>query len=66
MFLSHGFSADHGLKMCIWFGYYPHIIFVTFLQVEISHFFRRCYIQSKYIVGTLQFYAESFITLQML
>ena len=25
------------LKMCISIGYNPHIIFVTFLQVEISH-----------------------------
>ena len=28
----------HGLKICMWFGYNPQIIFVTFLQVELSRF----------------------------
>ena len=27
----------HGLKICLWFGYNPKIIFATFLQVELSH-----------------------------
>ena len=27
----------HGLKTCMWFGYNPQIIFVTFSQVEHSH-----------------------------
>ena len=27
----------HGLKICMWFGYNPQIIFVTFSQVELSH-----------------------------
>ena len=30
---------DHALKMCMWFGYNPHINFDTFiLQFELSHF----------------------------
>ena len=28
----------HGLKICIWFGYNPQIIFVNFSQFELSHF----------------------------
>ena len=28
----------HGLKICMWFGYNPQIIFVAFLQVGLSHF----------------------------
>ena len=28
----------HCLKICVWFGYNPQIFFVTFLQVELSHF----------------------------
>ena len=28
----------HGLKICMWFGYNPQIIFVTFSQVELSLF----------------------------
>ena len=28
----------HGLKMCIWFGYYPQIIILLFSEVELSHF----------------------------
>ena len=29
----------HGEKICLWFGYYPQIIFCYFfLQVELSHF----------------------------
>ena len=28
----------HGLKICMWFGYNPHIIFVTFSKVELSFF----------------------------
>ena len=34
----------NGLKICMWFGYNPQIIFVTFLQVELDHF-RRFYWQ---------------------
>ena len=56
----------HGLKICMWFGYYPQIIF--------GHFFRnlrRFYYQSEKIVGTLcaqlllQFYIDSFETSQV-
>ena len=28
----------HRLVICMWFGYNPHIFFVTFLQVKLSHF----------------------------
>ena len=28
----------HGLQICMWFGYIPHIIFVTLSQVELIHF----------------------------
>ena len=28
----------HGLRICMWFGYNPQIIFVTFLHVELSRF----------------------------
>ena len=27
----------HGLKICMWLGYNPQIIFCYFLQVELSH-----------------------------
>ena len=30
--------CDHALKICMWLGYTPQIIFVTFLQFELSHF----------------------------
>ena len=33
----------YGLKICMWFGYNPQIIFVTYSQVELSHFFRIFY-----------------------
>ena len=35
----------HGLKICMWLKYNPHIIFVTFLQAELSHF--SCIIYNK-------------------
>ena len=59
------------LKMCMWFGYDPQINFITFfLQFELSHFghFDN---ESERAVGTLcaqlllQFYSDSFETLQM-
>ena len=28
----------HGLKICMWFGYMPQIIFAAFLQVKLGHF----------------------------
>ena len=31
---------EHGLKICMWFGYNPWIFFVIFSQFELSHFFR--------------------------
>ena len=35
-------SFGQGLKICMWFGYNPQIIFDTFYQVELSHFFLLC------------------------
>ena len=37
-FLNFYMCIGHGLKICMWFGYNPQIIFITFLQVELSHF----------------------------
>ena len=28
----------HGLKMYMWFGYNPQVIFVTFSQAKLGHF----------------------------
>ena len=45
----------HGLKICMWFGYNPQIIFVTFSQVELSYFSRFIYNKVNgqgYLVGT--------------
>ena len=59
----------HGLKTCIWFGYYPRIIFVIFSQFELSHFFWHL---SEWIWGALcaqlllQFNTDTFETLQKL
>ena len=39
-----------GLKICMWFGYIPWIIFVIFSQFELSHFFGNF---SGWIEGTL-------------
>ena len=57
----------HGLKMCILFGHNPQIIFVTFLQNELSHFCS----QNELILGILcmrlrlQFYVDLFETIQV-
>ena len=43
----------HGLKICMWFGYYPQIIFSLFPQVELSHFqafLQSTRIDSEYLV----------------
>ena len=41
----------HGLKICMWFGYNPWIIFLSFFsQFELSHFIRNF---SGWIEGTL-------------
>ena len=41
----------HGLKICMWFGYSPWIIFLSFFsQFELRHFFRHF---SEWIEGTL-------------
>ena len=62
----------HGLKICMWFGYYPEIIFCHFFRRLNLAIFRRFYYQSEKIVGTLcaqlllQFYADSFETLQVI
>ena len=60
----------HGLKICMWFGYNPWVIFCHFfLQFELSHFFGHF---SEWIAGTLcvqlllQFYTDTFETLQIL
>ena len=61
----------HGLKICMWFGYNPWIIFLSFFsQFEVSHYFFRHF--SEWIEGTLcaqlllQFNADKFETLQTL
>ena len=45
----------HGLKICMWLRYNPKIIFVTFLQVELSHISSIYYIikwmNRGYLVG---------------
>ena len=62
-------SYGHGLKMCMWFGCNPWIIFVIFSQFEHSHFFGHF---SEWIEGTLcaqlllQFNIDTFETLQTL
>ena len=60
----------HGLKICMWFGYNPWIIFLSFFsQFELSHFFGHF---SNWIEGTLcvqlllQFNTDTFETLQTL
>ena len=61
----------HGLKICMWFGYYPEIIFCHFFSNLNLVIFRRFYYQSEKIVGTLcaqlllQFYIDSFETSQV-
>ena len=30
--------VDHALKISMWFGYNPQLIFITFSQIELSHF----------------------------
>ena len=62
----------HGLKIRMWFGYYPEIIFCHFLRNLNLVIFRRFYYQSEWIVGILcaqlllQFYADSFETSQVI
>ena len=62
---------SHGLKICMWFGYYPEIIFCHFFRNLNLVIFRRFYYQSEKIVGTLcaqlllQFYIDSFETSQV-
>ena len=41
------FCFGHGLKIYIWFRYNPQIIFVTFSQVELSHFSVIFYIKAN-------------------
>ena len=41
---------DHSLKICMWFGYNSPIIFVTFSQVELSHFSAFLYLD-LYVLG---------------
>ena len=59
----------HGLKICMWFGCNPWIIFCHFFsQFELSHFFGHF---SEWIEGTLcaqllQFNTDTFETLQTL
>ena len=61
----------HGLKMCMWFGYYPQINFhYIFGILNVVIFRRECY-QSVCILDTLcaqllqQFYANRFEPLQV-
>ena len=60
----------HGLKICMWFGYNPLIIFVIFSQFELSHFFFGHF--SEWTEGALcahlllQCNTDTFETLQML
>ena len=53
---------DHCLKMCILFGYNPRITYVTFSQVELSHFYGQKVWSQGILCGQLllQFYANSF------
>ena len=45
---------DHGLKICVWFGYKTKIIFVTFFhKLNLPLFFRRNLYKSEWIVGIL-------------
>ena len=61
----------HGLKICMWFGYNPWVIFCHFFfsQFELSHFFGHF---CEWIEGTLcaqlllQFNTDTFETLQTL
>ena len=47
LYMCHG----HGLKICMWFGYNPWIIFYHFFsQFDLSHFFGHF---SEWIEGTL-------------
>ena len=41
---------SHGLKMCMWFGYYPQIIFSLFPQFQIWHFQASMYVDRGYLV----------------
>ena len=57
----------HGLKMCMWFGYNPWIIFCHFFsQFEFSHF--AILVDRGYLVAQLlqQFNTDTFETLQTL
>ena len=60
-------SFGHGLKICMCFGYNPQIIFVTFLQVEFSHFSGVFTIKVSILCAELllQFDVDSLETLQM-
>ena len=62
--------CDHALKICMWLGYNPQIIFLSFFsQFQLSHFFGHF---SEWIEGTLcaqlllQFNTNTFETLQTL
>ena len=46
---------SHGLKICMWFGYYPEIIFCHFFRNLNLVIFRRFYYQSEKIVGVGNF-----------
>ena len=61
-----------GLKICMWFGYYPEVMFCHFFRHLNLVIFRRFYYQSEKIVGTLcaqlllQFYADSIETSEVI
>ena len=57
-------SYGHGLKICMWFGYNPWIIFCHFFHNFFGHFSE--WIEGTLCVQLLQFYADTFETLQTL
>ena len=57
---------DHGLKMCLLFGHNPQIIFLSPIsQMNIVIFVAKMKILGMCMHLLLQFYADSFDTLQV-
>ena len=47
--------CDHALKICMWLGYTPQIIFVSlFLQFELSHFWTFLHLKSGLPVNYIE------------
>ena len=52
--------CDHALKICMWLGILLRLIFVTFLQFELSHFWTFLHLESDLPVGGIVFHKHIF------